>query len=109
MIMPVKTVRKRFFVLAARTMQGMAASRAVLSSDREKEPLVNSREGKRRAERTATGICFSQRTNRGGRFIRVNTTWGIIRGNWVTILMPIIINKISFFIFLLTLLRLQLS
>ena len=99
MIMPVKTVRKGFLFWLPEPCREWQVSRAVLSSDREKEPLVNSREGKRRAERTATGICFSQRTNRGGRFIRVNTTRGIIRGNWVTILMPIIINKISFSFF----------
>jgi hypothetical protein len=67
-------------------------------------PADSSREGKRRADSTATGMCFSQRTTNGGRDMRVKTTRGIIRGNWVTMLMPIITNRISDLIFQYTLL-----
>ncbi len=81
MTMPVKTVINRFFVFAARIIQGMAASRAVLFNESESVPSGIKREGKRRADNTATGICLSQRITNGGSDIRVKTTRGTIRGN----------------------------
>jgi hypothetical protein len=94
-MIPVSIVNNKFLVLTATSMHGRAASKAVLSNDKDKLPSTINRLGRSRADNTAIGICFNHRITSGGKLSRDNTTRGRSLGSWVTILIPMIINAIS--------------
>lgn len=94
--MPSATVPKKLLVRHASKKAGMDAQRKKLPNEKSNTASLSNKDGSNMADRTAVGTKDSQRINGSGKVREANANAGIIRGTYVTTIMPRIVKKTTF-------------